>query len=333
MCDVIGKEHRLFETIFLKRIDLCHIFWREDLFYLLQPAIIDRAARHLGYDYATLVRAVNSCAFTTSIYDHLFSASAELQERRSRFVTIDGYTVSSRKLQAIYEAEPDLPAPDLVIHDGVDIEHFSPRDTIPPEPQTFAIGWAGNSAWGRQNQGWDVKGYHRLFRPMMDALTERGLAVEARVADPQINRIRFEEMPDFYRDLDVFVCTSAMEGTPNTVLEAMACGVPVISTDVGIVPEAFGDLQTSLIIADPSPERLADCIAGLLQDRDRRLSLRQENRQRALNWSWEIKTREWWPFWQQVMARSMEPRTAIRREIYLRAMALQGARPPVANIV
>ncbi|WZB73295.1 glycosyltransferase family 4 protein [Achromobacter xylosoxidans] len=44
-------------------------------------------------------------------------------------------------------------------------------------------------------------------------------------------------MPAYYNSLDLYVCPSAIEGTPNPVLEAMACGVPVISTDVGIVPK------------------------------------------------------------------------------------------------
>ena len=43
--------------------------------------------------------------------------------------------------------------------------------------------------------------------------------------------------------IDVYVCTSKNEGTPNPVLEAMACRVPVISTDVGVIPELFGPLE------------------------------------------------------------------------------------------
>ena len=55
--------------------------------------------------------------------------------------------------------------------------------------------------------------------------------------------IAHEDMPEYYNGIDIYVCTSRTEGTPNTVLEAMACGVPVISTDVGIVPEVFGEKQ------------------------------------------------------------------------------------------
>jgi glycosyltransferase involved in cell wall biosynthesis len=44
-------------------------------------------------------------------------------------------------------------------------------------------------------------------------------------------------MVEWYRDLDVLLVTSSAEGTPSVLLEAMACGVPVISTPVGIAPE------------------------------------------------------------------------------------------------
>lgn len=322
MQDVIGNEHLFFEALLLKRIDLCHIFWREDLFYLLHPHTIDKAARRLGLEYETMVRAINSCAFTTSVYDHLFSNSADLQERRSGFAMVDGYTVSSARLHAIYAAEPELPAPDLIITDGVDVERFRPSDTDRSADRS-AIGWVGNSAWGKQSQSLDVKGYHRLFQPMIGELQARGIAVEAKVADSQINRIRFEDMPDFYRQMNVFICTSSMEGTPNPVLEAMACGIPVVATDVGIVPEVFGDLQKRFIIEDATPGNFADAVAELLGDERLRRQISEQNRSRALEWSWEIKTADWWPFWEGVMMRTMEPRNAIRREVYLRSLAYQ----------
>ena len=321
MGDVIGNEHRFFEAIFLKRIDLCHIFWREDLFHLFHPQTIDKAARHLGLDHEAIVRAMSSCAFTTSVYDHLFSDADSMRERRAGFALADGYTVSSERLRALYAAQPDLPAPDAVISDGVDTDRFSPRETERTQDAPVALGWVGNSAWGRQSGGYDVKGFSRLFEPMMRFLAASGHAVEAKVADPQVRRISFEDMPDFYRQLDVFVCTSAIEGTPNPVLEAMACGIPVVSTDVGIVAEVFGDLQKRFIIAEPDPVKFADAVAELARNDSLRAAIGRENRQQALKWSWEHKTAAWWPFWQSVALRAVEPRATARREFCIRSLA------------
>lgn len=317
MRDVLDNDHLFFEALLSKRIDLCHIFWREDLFYLLHPTTIANSAAHLNLDYRTVVKAINNCAFTTSVYDHLFSSDDELRERRDRFSLIDGYTVSSDKLQTIYSNQVDFPEPDAVITDGVDTKHFSPAAVRRSKAENLKIGWAGNSAWGNQASIIDVKGYKRLFEPMFADLLQRGIAVESRVADPQIERIPFAQMPDFYRDLDVFVCTSSMEGTPNTVLEAMSCGIPVVSTDVGIVPMAFGPLQRQFIIELPTPAILADAVFGLLSNPDLRSKISEENRRVALTWSWELKTRDWWPFWENTVRQSMSGRSTIRREMYL----------------
>lgn len=314
MKDVIGNEKRLFETIFLKRIDLCHILWREDLFYLFHPQVIGRTAESMGMNYATLVRAFNSCAFSTSVYDHLFSKPEEIRERQSGFAMIDGYTVSSQKLFEIYAAETAIPQPDCIIQDGVDIRHFSPTEGGKPERDRLLIGWAGNTSWGANSQKFDVKGYNRLFQPVMAELESRGRAVEESVAIPQRRRIPFEEMPAFYRNLDVFVCTSAMEGTPNTVLEAMACGIPIVSTDVGIVPETFGELQGRFIVREPTVQNFADAIEDLLANPSLQAAIGTENRQNALSWSWENQAGKWWPYWSNVVRNATQRRNAIRRE-------------------
>ncbi len=317
MRDVFENEQTFFETIFLNSIDVCHVFWREDIFYLLDPDTIRKTAQRLRIDCSYLVRAINSCAFTTSIYDHLFSSHEEMLERSSSFALVDGYTVSSKKIYDIYAAAAELPNPDAIIPDGVDIERFTPLPCDKRNTDRFVIGWAGNSAWGKQSQKYDVKGYDRLFRPMLEELHARGFVVEERVANPQIKRIKFEDMPAFYRDLDVFVCTSAIEGTPNTVLEAMACGIPVVSTDVGIVSDALGDLQRRFIISRANTGEFSDRVAEILGNDRLRWDLGKENRLRALDWSWELKTKAWWPFWHDALKRASENRHAARREMYL----------------
>jgi glycosyltransferase involved in cell wall biosynthesis len=50
-------------------------------------------------------------------------------------------------------------------------------------------------------------------------------------------KVSWEKIPEFYRGLDVVLITSRHEGLPMCVLEGLACGIPVVSTDVGIVPE------------------------------------------------------------------------------------------------
>jgi len=199
----------------------------------------------------------------------------------------------------------------------VDTDHFSPSTMGETGRQQKAVGWAGNSAWGKNSDAGDVKGYHRLFAPMMAEIKQSGSNVQERVADPQKNRIPFSEMPDFYRGLDVFVCTSSMEGTPNPLLEAMACGIPVVSTDVGIVPEVLGELQTRFIIEDPKPEKFSKAVTEILENPSLQEALGKENRQRALDWSWQRHCAAWWPFWREALHKATNARNALRREAWL----------------
>jgi glycosyltransferase involved in cell wall biosynthesis len=70
------------------------------------------------------------------------------------------------------------------------------------------------------------------------------------------NRLTYEDMPDFYKSLDVVVCASNHEGAPNSMLEAGLCGVPIITTRVGQIQEMIEHGKSGLFC-----ERNADDIA------------------------------------------------------------------------
>jgi hypothetical protein len=56
------------------------------------------------------------------------------------------------------------------------------------------------------------------------------------------------DLPAVYDGIDVFLCTSELEGGPMTVLEALACGVPCVSTPVGLVPDAILDGRNGFVV-------------------------------------------------------------------------------------
>jgi glycosyltransferase involved in cell wall biosynthesis len=76
----------------------------------------------------------------------------------------------------------------------------------------------------------------------------------------------------YLRALDLYVLPSLLEAFPIGVLEALACGVPQVATDVGGTSEAVA-AETGVLVPPGSPGALADAIAGLLEDPERRRAM------------------------------------------------------------
>lgn len=80
-------------------------------------------------------------------------------------------------------------------------------------------------------------------------------------------------------ELDVYVLPSLLEAFPIGILEALACGVPQVATDVGGMSEAVAP-ETGLLVPRGDADALADAIARLLADRERRAAMAEASRRR-----------------------------------------------------
>ena len=88
---------------------------------------------------------------------------------------------------------------------------------------------------------------------------------------------------------DVFVLPSLDEGFGMPVVEAMACGTPVVCTDAGALPEVTGD--AALRVPTGDPVALAAAVERVLEDRGLAERLRAEGSARAATFSWERTAR------------------------------------------
>jgi sugar transferase (PEP-CTERM/EpsH1 system associated) len=89
------------------------------------------------------------------------------------------------------------------------------------------------------------------------------------------------DIPRTLAGLDLFVLPSLWEGMPNAVLEAMATGLPVVSTAVGGTPEIIVDGVTGFLVPPRNPSALAGAITTLLQDAHLRRKMGQAGRRRT----------------------------------------------------
>lgn len=90
------------------------------------------------------------------------------------------------------------------------------------------------------------------------------------------------EMPAYYRLMDILVCPSLHDGLPNAVLEAMSCGLPVIGTYAGGIPDAIVDGESGLLISPGDVPLLVHALDTLLADPALRTRLGEQARSRIL---------------------------------------------------
>ena len=75
-----------------------------------------------------------------------------------------------------------------------------------------------------------------------------------------------DDISQILRGMDLFVLPSLAEGVSNTILEAMATGLPVIATDVGGNPDLVSDEDTGLLVPKENPIEMAKAMARYLEN-------------------------------------------------------------------
>jgi glycosyltransferase involved in cell wall biosynthesis/2-polyprenyl-3-methyl-5-hydroxy-6-metoxy-1,4-benzoquinol methylase len=120
-----------------------------------------------------------------------------------------------------------------------------------------------------------IIGEGRQESPLRAAIDAAGLTdwMELRPFAPQ------EALVDWYRRATVLAAPSRVtgdgnrDGIPNVIVEAMGCGLPVVSTPVGSIPEIIDDGRTGVLVQAGHASELAAALGGLLDDRDLALQI------------------------------------------------------------
>lgn len=188
---------------------------------------------------------------------------------------IDRYITVSRDLERWLVDSVRLPRARIVhICNGVDVDRFHPamRATVGDAPGRCVFGWVGRMAEVKA-PGVLIEAFARLVeaRPGRDLrlvmVGDGPLAVDVRaavdaagIAERVVLAGRRDDIAEWLRRMDVFVLPSLNEGISNTILEAMACGLPVIATDVGGNAELVANGQTGTLVPPNDPGLLAEAM-------------------------------------------------------------------------
>lgn len=93
------------------------------------------------------------------------------------------------------------------------------------------------------------------------------------------------DIPHLMGNLDIFVLPSHNEGTPNSLLEAMACGIPSVATRVGGIPHVMEHGHNGLLIEPRDPEMLHGALLSLMENPDLYRRIAGNSRTRAMCYS------------------------------------------------
>jgi phosphatidylinositol alpha-1,6-mannosyltransferase len=108
-----------------------------------------------------------------------------------------------------------------------------------------------------------------------------------------VGTVPYDEVVSYYRAADLFVLPTLYEGLPKVVLEAMACGLPVVTTRVSGNTDAVVDGETGVLVDPRSVEQLRDAMLSVLSDPGmmRRMSAKGRGRAEEM-FTWERAARE-----------------------------------------
>ena len=286
------------------RFDLMHCLWRGQL-ACLDYEYVRGYIYNMGYTFEEFIeKHLKPVNITTSVYDHKFLDKESFETTKSFEKYAKNYTVSSTILRDIYKYLNIDKKPQAVISDGVDLNKFKPSDlerfkVDNLKNRKLKIGWVGNSEFTDSEGDSDLKGVRKIIKPALQELIVEGYPIELKFADRKDGYIPHDKMPEYYNSIDLYICASKNEGTPNPVLESMATGIPIVSTDVGIVRDAFGEKQKEFILKERSKEELKSKLKILLNNLEKFEELSKENLKEIQNWSWEKKCEQFKEFFEK----------------------------------
>lgn len=276
------------------RYDLVHCLWR-GLLSSLDFEFPRGYIHNMGLTFEEFMdKFYSKTNITTSVYDHKFLDKENFETTKSFAKYAKNYTVSSTILRDIYNELDIDKKPMAVISDGVDITKFKPENLERFELENISnrkikIGWVGNSEFTDSEGDSDLKGVRKIIKPALQELIDEGYPIELKFADRKDGYIPHDKMPNYYNSIDVYICASKNEGTPNPVLESMASGVPIVSTNVGIVRDALGEKQKEFILKERTKEDLKAKLVELLKHKEKFKELSEENLKQREDWTWEKK--------------------------------------------
>jgi len=188
---------------------------------------------------------------------------------------------------------------------GVDIDEFQYRHRDNPKPKLVtlrSIHEIYNPPLAPKVLGCILDKYPDASLVMMGANKHDGSweKTEQTISDLGITdkvkmtgRIPRHEVPINLNDADIYLNTPNIDNTPLSIAEAMACGLCIVSTNIGGLPYIMNDEENALLVPPNNPEAMATAVLRILEERGLASRLSLNARREAEQYSWSTVITKW----------------------------------------
>lgn len=211
-------------------------------------------------------------------------------------------TVSKWMKEQIVKQYPKIDSSSIsVIYNSVDTNLFSPRKEVNP-PQRDIVLFTGRLI-AAKGIGYLVEAIPNILREYPDALftfigAGNSLPYRRRLGEMRIPERNFKflgylkesnDLVDYYKAASVYVAPTLYENLPIRILEAMACSVPVVASNICAIPEEIDNGVNGILIEPGSVKELVDAICHLLGDLNLRKRMGENARRTVLEkFNWDL---------------------------------------------
>ncbi|MDP3920816.1 MAG: glycosyltransferase [Candidatus Omnitrophota bacterium] len=297
--------------------------WRDYLFYLLKRhniKILWLAGTRFVYELLPLIKRDFP---HIKVVDNLFNEIGHTSDNRKFSAGIDLNVVENNTVAAWLKRNGESDDRIVTVPNGVDILRFQPdaehklflRGKLNLPSQTLVVGFFGRYA--------DEKGPDLFLDVAKQFRNEPNVLFLMSGTGPMAPKLRTKlrwsrlkrrvtmtgcmDPRDFYALADIMICPSRADGRPNAALEAMACGLPLIASDVGGFSEFIREGSTGFLCEPGNIQSFVQKLHLLLRDAKLFAAMKRQSRDRAER---HLSIRPCLDAYEQVFRKLLTPDTA-----------------------
>jgi glycosyltransferase involved in cell wall biosynthesis len=116
-----------------------------------------------------------------------------------------------------------------------------------------------------------------------------------------IGGVPFADMPEMYNSADIYLTATDLDNMPSSIVECLAAGLPVVTTDAGGIPYIVTHEETCLMVERNDHEAMASAAMRLLAEPDFAARIARNAREHCRRFSWPVVQQEWLKLYHEVV--------------------------------